>query len=135
PEEALQYFEKAIKIDQDYDDAYLMLFETLLKLDATEDIEDYIDDFDFHALSGESLYLLAKIYTINEDDEKAMKYYKEASPLIGDSLEFYEDYFYYLSEIRHPLRRDILDKLAELDPGNMKWQDEKERLTDEDEEP
>jgi len=135
PEEALQYFEKAIKIDQDYDDAYLMLFETLLKLDATEDIEDYIDDFDFHALSGESLYLLAKIYTINEDDEKAMKYYKEASPLIGDSLEFYEDYFYYLSEIRHPLRRDILDKLAELDPGNMKWQDEKERLTDEDQEP
>src|SRR5699024_6407030 len=112
----------------------MMLFETLLKLDATEDIEDYIDDCILNALYGEYQYHLAKIYTINEAEEKAMKYYKEASPLIGDSLEFYEDYFYYLSEIRHPLRRDILDKLAELDPGNMKWQDEKERLTDEDQE-
>src|SRR5699024_12265759 len=113
----------------------MMIFKTLLKLDSTEDIENYIYHCDVHALSGECLYLLAKIYNIHEDDEKAMKYYKEASPLIGDSLEFYEVYFYYLSQIRHPLRRDILDKLAELDPGNMKWQDEKERLTDEDEEP
>lgn len=134
-ENALQYFKKAIDIDQDYDDAYLMLFETLLKLDATEEIDDYINNFDHHALSGESLYLLAKIYAMNEDDEKAMKYYDEASALIGDSLEFYEDYFYYLSEIRHPLRKDVISKLIELEPGNMKWQDEKERLIDEDEEP
>ncbi|MCD2136967.1 tetratricopeptide repeat protein [Salinicoccus halitifaciens] len=132
PEDALGYFDKAIRLDQDYDDAYLMLFETLLKLDAAEDIDDYLHDFDHHALSGESLYLLAKIYAENEDDEKAMQYYSEASGLIGESLEFYEDYYGYLTEIRHPLRKDILDKLIEMDPANIRWQDEKERLFDED---
>lgn len=131
PGNALEYFKKAIELDQDYDDAYLMLFETLLKMDAAEEIEDFLGEFDHHALSGESLYLLAKIYAENEDDEKAMKYYSEASGLIGESLEFYEDYYYYLSEIRDPLRKDILEKLLEMDPSNIKWQDEKERLMDE----
>lgn len=134
PENALEYFKKAIKLDQDYDDAYLMLFETLLKMDAAEEIDEHLDEFDHHALSGESLYLLAKIYAENEDDEKAMNYYREAAGLIGESLEFYEDYYYYLSEIRDPLRKEILEKLLEMDPSNIKWQDEKERLMDEDSE-
>ncbi|CAM4149644.1 tetratricopeptide repeat protein [Lacicoccus alkaliphilus] len=134
PENALEYFKKAIELDQDYDDAYLMLFETLLKMDAAEEIDDFLGEFDHHTLSGESLYLLAKIHAVNEDDEKAMKYYSEAAGLIGDSLEFHEDYYYYLSEVRDPLRRDILEKLLEMDPSNIKWQDEKERLMDEDSE-
>ncbi|WP_411841811.1 tetratricopeptide repeat protein [Salinicoccus sp. HZC-1] len=125
---AIDSFKQAIALDQDYDDAYLMLFETLLKTDRTEEIETFRNDLDPHALSGESLYLLAKIEQENENDSSALKYYQDAAKLIGESLEFYTDYYEYLTEISHPSKTKILDKLIELDPSNIDWQFEKERL-------
>ena len=69
---ALENFNRAISLDQDYDDAYLMLFETLLKTGRTSEVGTYTSGLDIHALSGESLYLLAKIQQENENDEDAL---------------------------------------------------------------
>jgi len=77
------------------------------------------------------LYLLARVHQENEEDESALKYYQDARALIGESVEFYKDYYEYLTEISHPLKSEILDKLIELDPANADWQFEKERLEDE----
>ncbi|WP_342387032.1 tetratricopeptide repeat protein [Salinicoccus bachuensis] len=128
---ALESFDRAISLDQDYDDAYLMLFETLLKTGRTSEIGEFTSRLDTHALSGESLYLLAKIQQENENDENALSLYQEASKLIGDSIEFHTDYYEYLTEIRHPSRKDVLEKLITLEPDNIDWQFEKERLDDE----
>ncbi len=125
---AIDAFRRAIALDQDYDDAYLMLFETLLKTDRTDEISAFAGNLDTHALSGESLYLLAKIEQENENDTAALKYYQDAEKLIGESLEFYNDYYEYLTEISHPSKTEILDKLIMLDPSNVDWQFEKERL-------
>lgn len=130
-ESAVSYFLKAVELDGDYDDAYLMLFETLLKTDDTEAIDEILPGIDTHALSGESLYLLAKIEQENENDENASKFYEDAAALIGDSLEFYIDYYHYLTEIMSPLRTTVLDKLIQLDPANDEWLLEKERVVDE----
>lgn len=133
-DQAVQHLLKATTLDDDFDDAYLMLFETLLKMDDTEYIREILPDLDIHSLSGESLYLLAKIEQENENDENAGRFYEEAEALIGESVEFYQDYYYYLTEIRAPKRMDILDKLIALEPDNTEWKLEKERvLADEDE--
>lgn len=125
---AIDAFKHAIALDQDYDDAYLMLFETLLKTDRTDEIGSLEGSLDTHALSGESLYLLAKIEQVNENDPSALKYYQDAAKLIGESLEFYTDYYEYLTEISHPSKIEVLDKLIALDPTNADWQFERERL-------
>ncbi|MCG1009096.1 tetratricopeptide repeat protein [Salinicoccus sp. ID82-1] len=130
-DKAIDNFARAIAIDQDYDDAYLMLFETLLKSDRTEEVSQFTEKLDTHALSGESLYLLAKIEQENENDEAALGLYQDASKLIGESIEFYTDYYAYLNEIRHPDRKDILKKLIILEPDNIDWQYEKERYDEE----
>lgn len=130
-DKAIVDFSKAIAIDQDYDDAYLMLFETLLKSGRTEEVSQFTGNLDTHALSGESLYLLAKIEQENENDENALALYEDASKLIGESVEFYTDYYEYLNEIRHPDRKDILDKLIILEPDNINWQFERERYDEE----
>ncbi|AKG74082.1 tetratricopeptide repeat protein [Salinicoccus halodurans] len=128
---AIVAFKQAVSLDQDYDDAYLMLFETLLKTDRTDEISAFEGSLDTHALSGESLYLLAKIEQQNENDTAALKHYQDAAKLIGESLEFYTDYYEYLSEISHPSKTEVLDKLISLDPTNADWQFEKERLENE----
>src|SRR5699024_12365369 len=108
-----------------------MLFETLLKTDRTDERASFESGLDTHALSGESLYLLARVHQENEEDESALKYYQDARALIGESVEFSKDYYEYLTEISHPLKSEILDKTIELDPDNEDWQLEKERMADE----
>lgn len=134
PEAAIQSFSHATSLDEDYDDAYLMLFESILKTGETETIDDYVKHLDINSLSGESIYLLAKIEAENENDEKAMKYYDDAKDLIGDSVEFYTDYYYYLTEINHPSKKEILEKLIKLEPDNLDWQLDYERIAGEEDE-
>src|SRR5699024_12696859 len=110
------------------DDGLRMLFAPLIKADHTDEIASFENGLDTHVLSGESLYLLARIHQENEEDDDALKYYQDAGELIGDSVEFYKDYYAYLREISHPLKSEVLDKLMELDPANADWQFEKERL-------
>src|SRR5699024_1543214 len=77
-ETAIKNFSIATELDEDYDDAYLMLFESILKTGDTSTIDDYVKHLDINALSGESIYLLAKIESENENDDNALKYYKDA---------------------------------------------------------
>lgn len=134
PEEAIENFSFATSLDEDYDDAYLMLFESILKTGETETVDEYVKHLDINALSGESIYLLAKIEAENENDEKAFKYYEDAEALIGDSAEFYADFYYYLVEINHPKKKEILEKLIKLEPDNLEWQLDYERIAGEEDE-
>lgn len=134
PEEAIEHFSLATSLDEDYDDAYLMLFESILKTGETKTIDDYVKHLDINSLSGESIYLLAKIEAENENDDKAIKYYEDAESLIGDSSEFYADYYYYLTEINHPNKKNVLEKLIKLEPDNLEWQLDFERIAGEEDE-
>ncbi len=134
PEKAIENFSLATSLDEDYDDAYLMLFESILKTGETGTIDDYVRHLDINSLSGESIYLLAKIEAENENDDKAIKYYEDAESLIGDSSEFYTDYYYYLTEINHPNKKNILEKLIKLEPDNLEWQLDFERIAGEEDE-
>ena len=134
PEEAIENFSLATSLDEDYDDAYLMLFESILKTGETGTIDDYVKHLDINSLSGESIYLLAKIEAENENDDKAIKYYEDAESLIGDSSEFYADYYYYLTEINHPNKKNVLEKLIKLEPDNLEWQLDFERIAGEEDE-
>lgn len=134
PEKAIENFSLATSLDEDYDDAYLMLFESILKTGETDTIDDYVRHLDFNSLSGESIYLLAKIEAENENDDKAIKYYEDAESLIGDSSEFYADYYYYLTEINHPNKKNVLEKLIKLEPDNLEWQLDFERIAGEEDE-
>lgn len=134
PEEAIEHFSLATSLDEDYDDAYLMLFESILKTGETATVDDYVKHLDINSLSGESIYLLAKIEAENENDDKAMKYYEDAESLIGESSEFYADYYYYLTEINHPNKKNVLEKLIKLEPDNLEWQLDFERIAGEEDE-
>ena len=134
PEEAIENFSLATSLDEDYDDAYLMLFESILKTGETGTIDDFVKHLDINSLSGESIYLLAKIEAENENDDKAIKYYEDAESLIGDSSEFYADYYYYLTEINHPNKKNVLEKLIKLEPDNLEWQLDFERIAGEEDE-
>lgn len=134
PVEAIENFSIATELDEDYDDAYLMLFESILKTGETDTVDDYVKHLDLNALSGESIYLLAKIEAENENDEKALKYYEDAEALIGESSEFYADFYYYLIEIGHPKRKEMLEKLMKLEPDNPEWQLDYERIAGEEDE-
>lgn len=134
PEEAIEHFSLATSLDEDYDDAYLMLFESILKTGETATIDDYVKHLDINSLSGESIYLLAKIEAENENDDKAIKYYEDAESLIGESSEFYADYYYYLTEINHPNKKNVLEKLIKLEPENLEWQLDFERIAGEEDE-
>ncbi|MDO5360619.1 MAG: tetratricopeptide repeat protein [Jeotgalicoccus sp.] len=134
PEEAIEHFSLATSLDEDYDDAYLMLFESVLKTGETATIDDYVKHLDINSLSGESIYLLAKIEAENENDDKAIKYYEDAESLIGESSEFYADYYYYLTEINHPNKKNVLEKLIKLEPDNLEWQLDFERIAGEEDE-
>lgn len=133
-ETAIKNFSIATELDEDYDDAYLMLFESILKTGDTSTIDDYVKHLDINALSGESIYLLAKIESENENDDKALKYYKDAEALIGDSVEFYQDYYFYLREINHPDKKRVLEKLMHLEPDNPEWQLDYEQIAGEEDE-
>ena len=134
PEKAIENFSLATSLDEDYDDAFLMLFESILKTGETDTIDDYVRHLDLNSLSGESIYLLAKIEAENENDDKAIKYYEDAESLIGDSSEFYADYYYYLTEINHPNKKNVLEKLIKLEPDNLEWQLDFERIAGEEDE-
>ena len=134
PEEAIENFTIATSLDEDYDDAYLMLFESILKTGETETVDEYVKHLDINALSGESICLLAKIEAENENDEKALKYYEDAEALIGESAEFYADFYYYLIEINHPKKKEVLEKLIKLEPDNLEWQLDYERIAGEEDE-
>ena len=134
PEEAIENFTIATSLDEDYDDAYLMLFESILKTGETETVDEYVKHLDINALSGESIYLLAKIEAENENDEKALKYYEDAEALIGESAEFYADFYYYLIETNHPKKKEVLEKLIKLEPDNLEWQLDYERIAGEEDE-
>lgn len=134
PQEAIENFSIATSLDEDYDDAYLMLFESILKTGATETIDDYVKHLDINSLSGESIYLLAKIEAENENDEQALKYYEDARSLIGESVEFYADYYYYLTEINHKNKKSVLEELIKLEPDNLEWQLDYERIAGEEDE-
>lgn len=134
PAEAIEHFSLATSLDEDYDDAYLMLFESILKTGETSTIDDYVKHLDINSLSGESIYLLAKIEAENENDDKAIEYYEDAESLIGDSSEFYADYYYYLTEINHPNKKNVLEKLIKLEPDNLEWQLDFERIAGEEDE-
>lgn len=133
-ETAIKNFSIATELDEDYDDAYLMLFESILKTGDTSTIDDYVKHLDINALSGESIYLLAKIESENENDDNALKYYKDAEALIGDSVEFYQDYYFYLREINHPDKKRVLEKLMHLEPDNPEWQLDYEQIAGEEDE-
>ncbi|CAD2077734.1 tetratricopeptide repeat protein [Jeotgalicoccus meleagridis] len=133
-ETAIKNFSIATELDEDYDDAYLMLFESILKTGDTSTIDDYVKHLDINALSGESIYLLAKIESENENDDNALKYYKDAEALIGDSVEFYQDYYFYLREINHPDKKRVLEKLMHLEPDNPEWQLDHEQIAGEEDE-
>ena len=133
-ETAIKNFSIATERDEDYDDAYLMLFESILKTGDTSTIDDYVKHLDINALSGESIYLLAKIESENENDDNALKYYKDAEALIGDSVEFYQDYYFYLREINHPDKKRVLEKLMHLEPDNPEWQLDYEQIAGEEDE-
>src|SRR5699024_8297107 len=134
PEEAIENFTIATSLDEDYDDAYLMLFESILKTGETETVDEYVKHLDINALSGESIYLLAKIEAENENDEKALKYYEDAESLIGESSEFYVDFYYYLIEINHTKIKEVREKLIKLEPDTLEWQLDYERIAGEEDE-
>ena len=134
PEEAIEHFSLATSLDEDYDDAYLMLFESILKTGETATIDDYVKHLDINSLSGESIYLLAKIEAENENDDKAIKYYEDAESLIGESSEFYADYYYYLTEINHQNKKNVHEQLIKLEPDNLEWQLDFERIAGEEDE-
>ncbi|CEA00197.1 tetratricopeptide repeat protein [Jeotgalicoccus saudimassiliensis] len=134
PDEAIENFSIATALDEDYDDAYLMLFESILKTGETDTVDEYVKHLDLNALSGESIYLLAKIEAENENDEKALKYYEDAEALIGETPEFYADFYYYLIEIGHPKKKEVLEKLMKLEPDNPEWQLDYERIAGEEDE-
>ena len=133
-DKAIEHFRIATELDEDYDDAYLMLFESILRTGETDTIDDYVKHLDINALSGESIYLLAKIEAENENDSQALKYYKDAEALLDDSLEFYVDYYYYLREINHPDKKQVLEKLMQLEPDNPDWQMDYEQIAGEEDE-
>ena len=78
-----------------------MLFESILKTGDTSTIDDYVKHLDINALSGnQSIYSLRLKAKMNDDN--ALKYYKDAEALIGDSVEFYPGLLLLLKRCNHP---------------------------------
>lgn len=127
-EDAKEYFSKATHLDSEYEDALLMLFESILESDTTEEIDQYTKHLDVKEMSPDALHLLGTIEARNENDEKAKLYYGEAEKFLKDNTEFLSDYYYYLTEIRDDKRVDVLNKLIKLEPNNSDWQLELEYI-------
>lgn len=127
-EEAKEYFSKATHLDSEYEDALLMLFESILESDTTEEIDQYTKHLDVKEMSPDALHLLGTIEARNENDEKAKLYYGEAEKYLKDNTEFLSDYYYYLTEIRDDKRIDVLNELIKLEPNNSDWQLELEYI-------
>src|SRR5699024_4346187 len=107
---------------------------SILKTGETETVDEYVKHLDINALSGESIYILAKIEAENENDEKALKYYEDAEELIGESAEFYADIYYYLIEINHTKKKEVIKKIIKIETNNLEWQLDYERIAGEEDE-
>lgn len=129
--EALDSLHRSIEIDGAYQAAITRALEILLLSGNADQIDRFKAVIDFDELISDNIYLLAKIETENESYDDAHKLYQEAYIDLSDTVVFMTDYYYFLLEIASDDRYYVLEQLIQLEPDNIEWLHEKERLSHE----
>lgn len=126
--EALEALSRSIQIDGAYQEAITSMLEILLLSGLTEEIEQVERFIDTDDLVADNVYLLAKVAAENENYNHAASLYEQAYEHLSHSVLFMTDYYYFLLEIASKESYSVLNQLILLEPDNIEWVHEKERL-------
>lgn len=126
--EALAALHESLSLDAGYQSTLTLIFEILLLSGRTDEIERFDGLIDRDELNPDTQYLLAKVETENEEYEEAEALYESAYTELSHAIPFMTDYYYFLLEIASPKRYNILDALIRIEPDNIEWVHEKERI-------
>lgn len=130
-EAALDALFESLKLDPTYESTLTHILEILLLSGGSEEIERFNPYIERDELSPDTQYLLAKVETDNEDYDSAAELYESAYAELYTAIPFMTDYYYFLLEIASPERYNVLEQLIKLEPDNIEWVHEKERIDDE----
>lgn len=126
--EALDALYESLQLDPAYESTLTHIFEILLLSGQTEEIARFNPLIERDELNPDSQYLLAKIEAENEEYEEAASLYESAYAELSHAVPFMTDYYYFLLEIASAKRYNILEQLIKIEPDNIEWVHEKERL-------
>lgn len=98
-EDAIKYLQKAIELDQDYQDAILLLTELYAENNEHEKIIELLTAIK-QSGATDPIYdwELAKAYEAVEDYDKALTAYEEANTYLQHDSDFLKEYGYFLIE-------------------------------------
>ena len=126
--EALDALYASLELDNTIQSTLTHIFEILLLLGMSEEIERFDALIDRAELAPDAQYLLAKIEAENENYDEAEALYESAYNDLSHAVPFMTDYYYFLLEIASPKRYNILEALIKIEPDNIEWVHEKERI-------
>ncbi len=126
--EALDALHESLQLDPAYESTLTHIFEILLLSSQTDEIGRFNPLIERDELNPDSQYLLAKVETENEAYEEAGSLYESAYAELSHAVPFMTDYYYFLLEIASAKRYNILEQLIKIEPDNIEWEHEWERL-------
>lgn len=126
--EALDALHESLQLDPAYESTLTHIFEILLLSSQTDEIGRFNPLIERDELNPDSQYLLAKVETENEAYEEAGSLYESAYAELSHAVPFMTDYYYFLLEIASAKRYNILEQLIKIEPDNIEWVHEWERL-------
>lgn len=126
--DAIETLSRSIQIDGSYQESITRILEILLLSGRTEQLDQFEEYIDTDELVAENIYLLAKVAAENESYDDAERLYERAYEHLSHSVLFMTDYYYFLLEIASKESYSVLNQLILLEPDNIEWIHEKERL-------
>lgn len=126
--QALDALYASLELDPAYESTLTHILEILLLSGRTDEIERFNPLIERDELHPDTQYLLAKVETENEEYAEAEGLYETAYAELSHAAPFMTDYYYFLLEIASAKRYNILEQLIKIEPDNIEWVHEKERL-------
>lgn len=131
-DEAEKMFRDALTLDPELTEAALTLNKLLLHQERWEDVLEIVNLMEAHGEVETRLFWDAAVAHQNlENYSQALNSYENAYNFYKDTIDFLVDYGYFLIEEGKRERAvEIFNRLVNMDPSNLEYQDVWQRLTD-----
>ncbi|GAE91375.1 TPR repeat protein [Gracilibacillus boraciitolerans JCM 21714] len=131
-DKAIEFANKAISLDSEYQEALLFLIEAHKNRDNHKEVIALLSDtVDIEHLDGIFYWELAKAYNEEEDFKQALNAYQNAYNKMKDDTDFLKDYGYFLiEEGRIEKAVKIFEKYMTIEPSDSDIQHYVQRLNE-----
>ncbi|MCS4485455.1 tetratricopeptide repeat protein [Staphylococcus americanisciuri] len=120
---------QALEVDPAYQEPLMLLADYYRNENDNEGLISLIQFTEEDDMDPQFMWQVAYALGEEERDTEAQHFYTLAHETLHNNIDFLSDYYHYAVEIADTVtRQKLLTRLMKLDPNNMQWHEEYERL-------